>query len=116
MTTTVLSLNRSDYMQVGEGEAKSSLDYLSAKYKNIGFHIRAQQTFIVTHGFESNAPGIAFELYRNVDYWPFLLMSNGIIDPIENLPVGTILQVPSKQDIDAFLSAQDSSELTSVTI
>ena len=114
MSATIISLKRSTYLDVGD--EGTSLDLLSARYKNIRFNLEARQTFLVEQAWEHNAPGIAFQLYRDVDYWPYLLMYNGIVDPIQDLVVGLILQVPAKADIDAYLNLDDSSALASVSV
>lgn len=117
MTISALtSLDRVNYLEVGDDPVRISLDYLSAKYKHIRFVIPAASTFTVTHGFERNAPGIAHEIYRNQKYWPYLMLYNGVVDPVEDVVLGLLLQIPSKEDIDSLLNAEDTSELTAVTI
>ena len=116
MTVSTASLDREYYLSVGDASVNPGLNFLTAKYKNIGFLLNANQTFVVTKEFVRNAPGIAYHIYRNPDYWPYLLMFNGIVDPVEDLTVGKILQVPDKQDIDAMLNSSDVSDLSALTI
>lgn len=112
---TVLNLNRSAYMTLGtDGK---SLDYLSAKYLNIKFIVPAKLSYTVTQSSQNNAPGIAFDFYGSADYWWVILLFNGILDPVEDLTPGRVLQLPTLADINAFLSLQESQTLdNSITI
>jgi hypothetical protein len=116
MANNLVTLNRSSYMLLGDSPLQNSLDYLTAKYQNIRFLLPAKSTFVITSGFLANGPGIAFELYGATEYWPFLLFYNGIVDYMNELVLGLVLQVPSKNDIDSLLNTQDSSEFLSVVI
>lgn len=105
---TVLNINRTAYLAVGT--VPQTLDYLSAKYLNIKFVVPAKNTLVVDQSDVANAPGIAFRFYGSADYWWVILLFNGILDPIEELTAGLVLQLPSLADINAFLSLKDSED------
>jgi hypothetical protein len=104
--TTVLNLKRSAYTDTGT-EPKA-LDYLSARYLNIKFIVPARSSFVVTQAYEANAPGIAFDFYGSADYWWVVLLFNDIIEPLEELVAGKVLQLPGLADVNAFLSLKES--------
>lgn len=103
--TTVLNLNRSAYLS--RGTDTKSLDYLTAKYLNIRYIVPARESFVVTQADNANSPGIAFDYYGSADYWWIICMFNGILDPVEDLTPGRVLQLPSLADINAFLSLKE---------
>lgn len=100
-----IDLNRATYLQASVDVSR--LNYLSAKYKNIRYLLPAKQNYTVTSADEANAPGLAFSIYGDVGYWWLLCMYNGIIDPIEDIAPGTVLRLPSLNDINNFLTSQD---------
>jgi hypothetical protein len=104
--TTVLNLHRSSY--VDPSSVPQTLDYLSARYLNIKFIVPARNSFTVTQAYEANAPGIAFDFYGSADYWWVILLFNGIVEPLEELVAGRVLQLPGLADINAFLSLKES--------
>ncbi len=118
MSTSVLTLNRRAYLTRTTSSSGTSLDYLSAKYKNIKDLLPAKQSYTLSDFDESNLPGLAYKFYGDTGYWWIIGLYNGIIDPISGLTPGTVLQLPSLADINSLLTAQDSQKLTtsSVTI
>ena len=117
MASNILNLSRSVYMTLGGPSKSPYFDYLSPKYINIKFLLQAAKSYIVDVNDAANAPGIAFAFYGSVDYWWVVCMFNGIIDPITELTPGRVLQLPTLADVNAFLSSQDTRQLsTLVTI
>lgn len=111
--STAISLNRRNYTKLGNN---LSLDYLSAKYKNIKQILKPTQSYTLTSSDAANAPGIAFTVYGDVNYWWVVCLYNGILDPISGLEPGVVLQLPSLADINALLSSQDDLQLTNSTV
>lgn len=102
--STFIDLNRASYLKLST--SKKSLDYLSAKYLNISFAIPAESTFVVTSANIANSPGLAYQIYGDKDYWWVICLYNGILNPIEDLQPGTILQIPSITSVNAFLTRE----------
>lgn len=115
---TILDLNRRAYLQPGQQINRLSLDYLSAKYKNIKQILTPDESYVITQSDEANAPGLAFRFYGDRSYWWVLCLYNGIIDPILGFEPGQVIQIPNLADINALLSSQSEQQLTasSVTI
>lgn len=110
-----IDLNRASYLK--PSESPDRLNYLSARYKNITFRIPPKQQFTVTHVDRANAPGLAHLIYGDKSYWWVLCLYNGILDPIEEISPGRVLNLPSLTDINNFLTSQDSNVVNaSVTI
>lgn len=88
-----------------------SYDVFRSGFKNIRFALSATQTYTVTQADEANLAGIAFKIYSDTSFWFLLLAVNSIQDPIQEVVAGLILNVPSKSDIIAYLSAQQNKQL-----
>ena len=102
--TTFVDLNRASYLKLSPDPKR--FNYLSAKYKNMRFLVRASQTYLVTSKDMANSFGIAFTIYGDRDYWWIVCTYNGIIDPITGFIPGRILQLPSLSDVNKFLNNQ----------
>ena len=113
-TSTVLSLNRADYLDTPD--SNTSLDYLSAKYKNIQYLLAVDTTFTVTLPFVANPFGISYNVYNNKGYWWVILLYNGIVDIYAELVVGVVLKLPSLASINALLGSQPTTTLGSVLL
>ena len=109
--SNTLELNRVPYLKVGGPKNRPYLDYLSPKYLNIAFALRATNSYTVNSSDASNAPGIAFLVYGNRDYWWIICLYNGILDPLAEFVPGSVLQLPDLADVNAFLSTQDAQQL-----
>lgn len=116
MANTLIDLNRTTYLEAGGVDGAPVLDYLSAKYKNLKFLLRARDTYLVTSSDACNLPGIAHKVYGDKNYWWVIGLYNGIIFPELDLTPGTTLQLPALADINALFSAQDANALTNVVI
>lgn len=120
--TALVNLNRSFYMStttvVQTGGSKQVLDYLSPKYKNIRYKLPINQTITIGAHDQANAPGIAHRIYGDKSYWWVVCMFNGIINPVTELEPGTVIMLPSLNDINALLSEEpsDNSGISTVVI
>lgn len=115
MSTSLIDLKRITYMDVNGTTKNPRLSYLSAKYKNIRFFLPPVNTYVVTSADVANLPGIAFNVYRDKDYWWVIGLYNGIIFPERDLKPGMVLQLPALSDINALLASEEQ-QLTNVTI
>lgn len=109
-TATLLSLNRATFM-TSDPNNPNSLDYLSAKYKNIGQILPASQTLIITQKYVANPFGIAFDVYGNRDYWWLVCLFAGVLNPITDFINGMVIQLPSLSDLNALLNSQTTADL-----
>lgn len=114
--SSLIDLNRARYMTVGGTTKNPRLNYLSAKYLNMRRLLPAMDTYIVTSADVANLPGIAYNVYRDKDYWWVIGLYNGIIFPDTDLVPGMVLQLPSLTDINALLASGGDTVLTNVTI
>jgi hypothetical protein len=114
--TTLVDLKRISYLTPSGSTNKPSLNYLSAKYKNIKFLLQAERSYLVTSSDAANLPGIAHKVYGDKDYWWIIGLYNGIIFPESDLVPGMVLQLPSLTDINTLLATQDADLLTNVLI
>lgn len=112
---TVLDLNRRTYMKRGQAK-RETLDYLSAKYKNLRFILPANQSYVISTRDKANAPGLAFQFYGDRGYWWVICLYNGILDPINGFEPGMVIQLPTLADINALLSSQDTQQLAASVV
>jgi hypothetical protein len=113
--SSLVDLKRATYLEISGTTKNPRLNYLSSKYKNIRHLLPAVNTYVVTSADMANLPGIAYNVYRDKDYWWVIGLYNGIIFPERDLTPGLILQLPSLSDINALLASGDQT-LTNVTI
>ena len=112
---SVLDLHRSSYLKAGGTVDIPYIDYLSAKYINIRYKVAPSMSYVVSESDEANAPGIAYAVYGNTDYWWVVCLYNGIIDPVSEFTPGRKLLLPSMADINNLLTSQDSSLVQTIT-
>ena len=89
------------------------LDYFRALYVDIAFALPTTKTFFITNAWEANLPGLAFNLYNDINYWWVLGLYNGIVDPILDVSVGKQMKAFNKEDAIAYMSAKQDSSLQS---
>lgn len=113
--SSLVDLKRATYLPVTGTTKNPRLNYLAAKYKNIKHLLPAANTYVVTAADVANLPGIAYNVYRDKDYWWVIGLYNGIIFPETDLVPGMVLQLPALSDINALLASEEAT-LTNVTI
>ena len=75
-------------------------------FKNLGLaDLPAEKHVVVTQGYESNLPAISLKVYGTMNHWEVLLWANSLNDPL-NIPVGTVLKVPSLTKVKAMREAK----------
>lgn len=80
-------------------------------YKNVRFSLTIQRNHTVTNTDIANFPGLSYKFYGTTDLWRILLSFNGLSDPLNDLYVGQVLRVPTKDSIIAYLSRQQNNAL-----
>lgn len=113
---SAIDLRRSSYLSTSQRGQTQSLDYLSAKYKNIRQILPAKQAYTLSMADYANAPGLAFRFYGDRNYWWVVCLYNGILDPITGFQPGDVIYLPSLADINALLSSQDDTTLAASTV
>lgn len=85
-------------------------------YKNIRFALSVASTYTVNESDMANLMGIAFRLYGDISLWRMLLAFNGLQDQVQEVYPGLVLNCPNKNDVTAYLSAQQSNQTPTVII
>lgn len=91
-------------------------DIFKSAYKNIRFALSTTQTLTVKESDIGNLAGIAFRIYGDVSMWRMILSFNGLIDPIQDMWAGQVLNLPSKAAVIAYLNEQLHSKQQTLTI
>lgn len=69
--------------------------------------IKSLQTYaihtVIGHE-DGNLPLLAYAYHKNINTWWIIGMYNGVIDPYEDLPPGTRLNIPSLESIEDFFN------------
>ena len=91
-------------------------DVFKSGYKNIRFNIQQTQQVQLDSSTAYNLPGLAYQLYGDTSLWYGLMLYNGLSDPLTDIQPGTVLLVPPKSSVLAYLSRQSSSSSNKVTI
>jgi nucleoid-associated protein YgaU len=85
-------------------------------YKNIRFALSVVGTYPVDESDMANLVGIAFKIYGDTSLWRMLLSFNGISNQVQDVYPGLILNYPSKSDVIAYLSKQQTNQTQTFTI
>lgn len=93
-----------------------AVDTLRSPYTNIRFGVAPETLITINAQYEANLPGLAFDYYGDQVYWRAILAFNGLIDPINDIQVGTVIGLPSKSSLEAFMTTNNSSEQQPVLI
>lgn len=93
-----------------------SYDFLRSAYKNIRFALPTAQTLTVKEPDIGNLAGIAFRVYGDTSLWRMILAFNGLVDPIQDMWSGQVLNLPSKAAVIAYLNEQTQTQQETFTI
>jgi len=94
----------------------TSYSVFKSAYRNIRFALRTASRVTVDESDMANLVGIAYRAYGDVSLWYMLLAFNGIQDQVQEVYPGLVLNLPSKPDIIAFLSSQQTNRSVTFTI
>lgn len=100
--TSFQDLSRVTYLTTDQEQ--KHLDFVTARYKNMKWELRAEKLYRVSDRDRANLPGIAHRIYGDVGYWWIIALYNGIIDPINEIVPPLTLLLPSQASINTFLS------------
>ena len=93
------------------------LDPRTSIVKDLSFVVPCVRTLIVNATYESNLPLIASHTLGNPDLWWCLLMYNGLVDPILDIKLGTVLRIPDKTSLMTILNLNvDDTTTYSITL
>jgi hypothetical protein len=94
----------------------TNYDLFSSAYKNIAFGIQPNTQYQITKMDMANLPGLAYKFFGDVSLWRLILSYNGISDPLSEVAVGVVLNIPARADVIAYLSQQSANLSQSMTI
>lgn len=94
----------------------SNYDIFKSAYKNIRFSSQPQTQYQLTAADLANLPGLAYKFFGDVSLWRVLMAYNGISDPLSQVAVGMILNIPARADVISCLSKQVGSASQTLTI
>ena len=92
------------------------LDILKSKYANIRYGVSIDRRITIDAKYEANLPGLAYDVYGDVNMWRIILAVNGLSDPLNDVVVGTVLALPNKASVDAYLAAGNAKLTKSMVI
>jgi len=84
---------------------RTQMDYLKAAYANLKYALVTVKTIVISDAFSANLPGLAYQELGDVGLWWALGLYNGLVDPISDLPTGTIINIFSVTDFLSFIQA-----------
>lgn len=92
------------------------LDMFSAKFRNLSLLASTSRVITVDSTTEANLPYIAEKYLGTSMLWWTILMYNGLLDPIEDISIGTKLAIPSRSSIITILESGNRSNLNTIEI
>ena len=101
--------NLTDYVGTTED---GRVDIWSAKFINLRFSVSLAKVITVTSGFEANLPALASKYLDDQNLWWAILHYNGLIDPIHDVRVGSVLKIPDRNSLLSFLENKSVSSKT----
>lgn len=84
-------------------------DFVSPGRRRYGLWIQPEidmtnyDRYVVTASDLMRPDLIAWKFYKNVNYWPFIMLVNNISNPFTGMTVGLVLKVPRKAEIEKAL-------------
>ena len=85
--------DRHDLYRKERVEGNREFDYLSTRLTILD--MRTSRRFRIPKVAESRPDLISYSAYGNVDLWWLIMEHNNIIDPIDELYAGRIIEIPS---------------------
>mgnify|MGYP000376038179 CR=1 FL=1 len=97
-------------------EDGQDLDLFSAKFRNLALTSTTSRVITVDASTEANLPYLAEKYLGTSRLWWAILMYNGLLDPIEDITIGTRLAIPSRSSIITVLESGNRSNISIVEI
>lgn len=94
----------------------SNYDLFNSAYVNVRFQVQPTTQYQITKTDMANLPGMAYRFFGDTSLWRALMRYNGLSDPISQIAVGLVLNVPTKSDLLAYISQQANNGNTAITI
>jgi hypothetical protein len=94
----------------------ANYDMFKSAYKNIRFSIQPQTQYQLTATDLANLPGLAYRFFGDVSLWRVLMAYNGISDPMSQVAVGLVINIPARADVISYLSKQSANASQTLTI
>lgn len=94
----------------------NNYDLFRSAYKNVRFNVQKTTQLQLTSMDVANLPGLSYRLYNDTSLWRALMAYNGLSDPISDISVGIVIDVPTKADLNAYFSKQTNQLQASITI
>lgn len=85
------------------------LDVFKSSYANMRFGILPAQVITIDSRYQANLPGLAYDFYGDQKYWRAILSFNGLVDPINDVTVGTRIGLPDQSSVQAFMARTNKS-------
>lgn len=79
------------------------IDPLKSSYTNIRFGVLPATVIIISAKYQANLPGLAHDYYGDQKYWRAILSFNGLIDPINDVAIGTRIGLPDPTSLQAYM-------------
>lgn len=105
-----------DYSRYTPFDNTGYWDIFRSGFKNLRFNVQISQQIQLDATTAANLPGLAYSLYGDSSLWRVLLAFNGLTDPLSDVAVGIILQIPTKSQVIGYLSSQANNNPTTLTI
>ena len=83
-------------------------DIWSAKFANMRYNVASYVSVTIQSGFEANLPALADQYLGDQDLWWVILQYNGLMDPINDIRVGQVLNMPDRTALISYLERQSS--------
>ena len=90
-------------------------DVWGARFSNLRYSVASVNTITVSSGFEANLPALAEKYLGDQNMWWILLQYNGLIDPIHDIRIGQVLQIPDRTALISYLERQSPTTVTRPT-
>lgn len=75
-----------------------------SSYSGMRFSVRVKQQIVLDAGDAYNLPGLAYRYLGSEHLWWALLMFNGLSDPLNDTKPGTMLNIPDRASLIAYLN------------
>lgn len=110
--------NTISYINKNNNIVENVFDVLSFKFLDLKDYLRSKplQLYVIEAGKEFRPDLISYDIYSDTQYWYIICLINDIIDPMEDLVVGTTLIYPELYIIENFYNELLQVELEGRTV
>lgn len=94
-------MQRTDFYNIQANDGINEFDYL---YNNLTqFEMKYRKSYYRIEGKDIMRPDlISYRIFGTIDYWWLIMMINGIENPLKDMVVGDLLEIPNVLDIYEF--------------